>query len=52
MSNGVPIQPTLRPGQQNVVGNSSLEMLTNSTQHDQHMPVDFSVLYDITLLDS
>lgn len=51
MSEGLPITPIISVDQLDVVGNASFMSLSNSTQHIQHPPVDFSLLRDITLLD-
>ena len=51
MSSGSPIVPLTSMDQLDVAGNDTFVSLTNSTQHIQHPPVDFSLLRDITLLD-
>ena len=51
MSEGLPITPVTSMDQQDVIGRSSFVSLTNSTRQIQHMPVDFSLPRDITLLD-
>lgn len=51
MSEGLPISPVTSMDQLDVVGNFSFISLINNTQHIRHMPVDFSLLRDITLLD-
>ena len=51
MSTGLPITPPVSMDQLDVVGNYSFAALTNITQEIRHMPVDLSLLRDITLLD-
>ena len=51
MSTGLPIRPVTSIDQPDAVGNSSFLSLTNDTQHIRHMPLHFSLLRDITLLD-
>ena len=51
MSTGLPIVPVTSLDQMDVVGNVSFVSLINSTQKIRHMPVHFSLLRDITLLD-
>lgn len=51
MTDDVPITPITSMDQVNGLGNDSLVLLTNSTQYDRPMPVNFSVLHDVTLLD-
>lgn len=51
MSKGLPITPITSMDQLDVVGNSSFASLINITREIRHMPVDFSLLRDITLLD-
>ena len=51
MSTGLPITPPVSMDQLDVIGNYSLLALTNGTQDIRHMPVDLSLLRDITLLD-
>ena len=51
MSEGIPITPITSMDQVNGVDNYSFVSLTNSTQHDRHLPVNISVLHDVMLLD-
>ena len=51
MSNGLPIVPISSISQLDGAANSSLTSVANDTEHIRHMPVDFSLLRDITLLD-
>ena len=51
MSTGLPITPPVSMDQLDVIGNYSFVTLTNGTQDIRHMPVDLSLLRDITLLD-
>ena len=51
MSTGLPITPPVSMDQMDVIGNYSFVALTNGTQDIRHMPVDLSLLRDITLLD-
>ena len=54
MSDGFPVTPIISMDQvngTNGVDNHSLVLLTNSTQYDRHLPVNFSVLHDVILLD-
>ena len=51
MSTGLPITPVFSMDQLDVIGNYSFVALTNGTQEIRHMPVDLSMLRDITLLD-
>ena len=52
MREGVPITPIISMDQVNGVDNHSFLLLTNSTQYDQQLPVNFSVLHDVILLDA
>ena len=47
MSVGLPIAPVTSVAQLGNVGNFSI----NNSQHIRHLPVDFSLLRSITLLD-
>ena len=51
MSEGLPITPVTSMDQLDIAGNASFVSLTNSTRYIRHIPVDFSLLRDITLLD-
>ena len=51
MSGGIPITPITSMDQVNGADNYSFVFLTNSTQHDRHVPVNISVLHDVMLLD-
>ena len=51
MSDGIPVTPIISIDQVNGVDNYSLVLLTNSTQYDRHLPLNFSVLHDVILLD-
>lgn len=51
MSEGLPIIPITSMDQLDVVGNSSFASLINGTREIRHIPVEFSLLRDITLLD-
>ena len=51
MSTGLPITPIPPMGQLDGAANSSLTFVANGTEHVRHMPVDFSLLRHITLLD-
>ena len=51
MSDGLPITSITSMNQLEGVGNSSSVSLINSTERAPHMPVDISLLRDITLLD-
>ena len=51
MSTGLPITPPVSMDQLDVIGNFSFGALANGTQDIRHMPVDLSLLRDITLLD-
>ena len=51
MSTGLPVTPPVSVDQLDVVGNYSLLALTNGTRNIRYMPVDLSLLRDITLLD-
>lgn len=51
MSTGLPVAPVTSMDQLDVVGNDSFVSLINSTQTIRDMPVPFSLLRDITLLD-
>ncbi|KAM0805816.1 hypothetical protein BDR22DRAFT_187844 [Usnea florida] len=51
MSSGLPVTPPVSVDQLDVIGNFSLRALTNGTQDIRYMPVDLSLLRDITLLD-
>ena len=51
MSTGLPINPVTSMDQLGVLGNISFVSLVNSTGKIRHMPLHFSLLRDITLLD-
>ena len=51
MSDGIPITPVVSMDQVNGGDNHSFVLLTNSTHYDRHLPVNFSVLHDVILLD-
>ena len=52
MTYGLPIEPIVSMDHVHSVDNSSFVSLTNITQPDLRLPVDTSVLRNITLLDS
>ena len=51
MTDRVPIAPIISMDQVKGVNNYSFVLLTNTTQHDRQLPVNFSVLHDVILLD-